>query len=87
MGFSEAVSFRVNLKEMQFSIDVCLATYSLRDSLLFDSLSIKVYVTSKLEMSASSSELSSFKRKDLTKHKVLKLLKRSGSQCKYTAEY
>ena len=26
-------------------------------------------------------------RKDLTTHKVLKLLKRSGSQCKYTAEY
>ena len=45
---------------MQFSIDVCLATYSLRDSLLFDSLSVKVYVISKLEMSASSSELSSF---------------------------
>ena len=31
--------------------------------------------------------LEKLQRKDLTTHKVLKLLKRSGSQCKYTAEY
>ena len=40
--------------------------------------------------SASSSELSSFgavTKEDLKTHKVLKLLKRSGSQCKYKAAY
>ena len=31
--------------------------------------------------------LEQLQRKDLITHKVLKLLKRSGSQCKYTAEY
>ena len=31
--------------------------------------------------------LEQLQKKDLTTHKVLKLLKRSGSQCKYTAEY
>ena len=31
--------------------------------------------------------LEQLQRKDLTTHKVLKLLKRSGSQCKYAVEY
>ena len=31
--------------------------------------------------------LEQLQKKDLITHKVLKLLKRSGSQCKYTAEY
>ena len=101
--FSQAVSFKVSLKETLLRIQLMYAWQLTMcgKSTKRNKTHIKKFVTywffecksicySKswsLPHHRNCQALEQLQRKELITHKVLKLLKRSGSQCKYTSEY
>ena len=101
--FSQAVSFKVSLKETYLRIQLmyvwqltmCDKSTKRYKTLVkkfvtywfFECKSLCYPKTCSLPHHQNCQALEQLQRKDLATRKVLKLLKRSGSQCKYTAEY
>ena len=103
MGFFSSCFIQRQFKRniLTYSIDVCVATYHVRQInettqstrneirylLILQVSKFMLPKTCSLSHHKNCQALEQLQRKDLTTRKVLKLLKRSGSQCKYTAEY
>ena len=87
MGFFTSCFIQSQFKRnvVTYSIDVCVATYHVRQTNETTQKTCKELRCYRHHRNYPA--LEKLQRKDLTTHKVLKLLNKSGSQCKYTAEY
>ena len=103
IGFFSSCFIQSQLKRniVTYSIDTCVTTYHVQQTiettqstrkeiryLLILNCKSKCYPkTWSLPHHRNCQALEQLQRKELKTHKVLKLLKKSRSQCKYTAEY